>query len=322
MSLGYMKYMRIYLLLIIIIISQERAVAQCFATPGNPVGGAENIGVMMKNHLRIQSSFRYHLASNYYKGSQIYQGDKRTLDKAYFNYGGLMAAYGITNQLTLEVDAGYFFNKTQEYLKWDGSLTGSGFSNISAMLKYALYQDMLNRVEFTMAAGGKIPLSTEYQRVDGVVLPIDLQPSTASYGIKAQTFLVKENSVGSWRIFWINRYEKNFENPYNFIFGDLFSSAIFYSKHTHLNISERFKHWTLIMQARYEYNDQNTRNKQTVPASGGHMVVIAPQINCSIDQKWNLSVLFEKAIYRYYNNIQLGGNYSIGVQLSRDIPIN
>ncbi len=305
-----------------LVFNQQKGKAQCFATPGNPVGGAENIGVMMKNHLRVQSSFRYHKASNYYKGDSPYLGHKRTLDEAYFSYGGILAAYGITNRITVELDAGYFFNKTQEYLKWDGTLTGYGPSNMTAMVKYALYQDMLNRIEFTLGAGGKIPLSRTYQRVDGVVLPIDLQPSTASYGLRAQSFLVKENSIGSWRLFWINRYEKNFENPYNFLFGDHFSSAIFYSKHTHLEASQRFKHWTLILQARYEFNDQNIRNGQLVEASGGHLAIIAPQVNCSIDQTWNLSLLFEKVIYRYYNHVQLGGNYSVGVQLSRDLPIN
>jgi hypothetical protein len=298
----------------------ENTKAQCFASPGNPVGGAENMGVMSKNYLRIMSFYRYHQADKYYKKDAPYKGMMETVDKAFFNYCGFIVGYGITDRLSMETEMGYFLNKTQIYLSNEDVLRGFGFSNINAGLKYALYQNSDKRLEWTVAAAGKVPLSNEFQRVNGVELPVDLQPSTASYGFVLQSYLIKENSFDAWRVFLINRFEKNYENPNKYLFGNSVSTSAFFSKH-YIFGNGSLKDWTIILQARHQFQEKNIRNGKTVDASGSHIVFLAPQLNCSIKEKWNLSLMFEKAVYRYYNEVQLGADYSVSFHLSRDINL-
>jgi len=295
---------------------------QCFASGGNPMGGSGNMGVMDKGALRTQFFYRYHYGSTYFEGDQVYEGSARLYRNADYHYSGLLLAYGITDRLTVEFEGGYYPSKTVRYRIADFSQRGFGLSNGVTSLKYALLQNQEKRLEFSGAAGVAVPFRRAFQRVGGVVLPDDVQPSNASMGLVAQTYLIKENSFTSMRFFWVNRYEHYFANPRDDVFGASLSSAAFVSRHFVFG-EGGFKDWTAIVQARYQYKGQ-TAHRETgkiTEASGGQSVVLVAQINCSIHETWNISLLFEKPIYQYYNGIQIGANYALLLTVARDFNI-
>jgi hypothetical protein len=297
-------------LVMMLLVNATEAGAQCFASAGNPIGGSVNLGVMQKNGLRMMSLYRYHYSAGYFNADVPYTGSNRPLSSANYNYAGLLLGYGITERLSGEMEMGYYFNKTQRYRLSDQTLRG-----------YGLYQNPDNRFEVTGAAGVSIPFSRRFLRVGGVELPIDLQPSAASYGIVLQTYVIKENSFKSVRYFWVTRYEKHFRNPQGYVFGTLFNTSLFFSRHFVFGQGIA-KDWTLILQGRYQWKDGNIRYDLPVAASGGQIVIIAPQINCSLHERWNLSLMFEKPVYQNYKGIQLGQNYAWVFTLSRDINLD
>jgi hypothetical protein len=294
--------------------------AQCFASPGNPVGGASNMGVMNKNAFRVMSFYRYQLSLRYFQGNELYTESNRPLSSANYNYQGLLLGYGLTDRFTLESEFGYFYNKTQHYRFNHAVLNGFGLSNTLLSLKYGFLQNNDKRFEISGAAGLNIPFRRTMMSVDGVTLPVDLQPSTASYGITLQSFIVKENSFSSMRYFWVNRYEINFENPQGYVFGKVFSSSVFVSRHFTFG-EGRWKDWTLILQGRFQMKEKNTRDGNIVLASGGHSVMFAPQVNFSPGENWNISLVFERPLYQYLNSIQLGSQYAVLLNMSRDFSI-
>lgn len=294
--------------------------AQCFATSGNPVGGAANLGVMDKGTLRVMTYYRYHFGSRYYQGDQRYDGPSSPLSSANYNYQGLLLGYGLGEKLSVEAEGGYFYNKTQKYRLSDYQLRGYGLSNVLVSMKYALYQNLDQRFEITGAAGVNIPFSRSLLKVDGVTLPVDLQPSTASYGLAFQVYLIKENSFRALRYFWINRYEVNFVNPQGYLFGNIFNSSAFVSRHFVFG-EGKLKDWTFILQLRYQHKGQNQRDGSPVQASGGEMVMIAPQVNCSIFESWNISLLYEKPLYQYYLGTQLGMDYAFLINIVHDFNL-
>lgn len=307
--------------MMMLLVTVTDAGAQCFASAGNPIGGSVNLGVMQKNGLRMMSLYRYHFASGYFSGDDRYTGNNRPLSSANYNYAGLLMGYGITERLSGEMEMGYYFNKTQRYRLSEHKLRGYGISSTLISMKYALYQNPDKRFEVTGAAGVSIPFSRQFLRVNGVELPIDLQPSAASYGIALQTYVIKENSFKSIRFFWVSRYEKHFRNPQGYVFGTIFNTALFFSRHFVIG-QGMAKDWTLILQGRYQMKSQNIRYDLPVAASGGQMVIVAPQINCSLHERWNLSLMFEKPVYQRYKGIQLGQNYAWVFTFSRDINLD
>lgn len=311
-----------YFLLFILFLSFNNNInAQCFASSGNPVGGSDNIGVMSKGVARVSSFYRYSYFNKYFENNKKYNGDKGILKSANYNYIGLLTGYGVNEKWTLEAEAGYYLNKTQNYNFDDFSLTAKGLSNAVISSKHKIFYNSDKRIELSISGGINIPFYKNFIEKDGVVLPVDIQPSTGSNGLVFQTFLIKENSFKGVRFFYSNRIEKYFENKQNYLFGNSYSNSLFFSKHF---VFEKYKlkDWTIIMQLRNQIKTPNYREDKKVDASGNMIFYLTPQINLSINDSWNISLLGDIPVYQYYNNIQLANNFSFGFILIKDITNN
>ncbi len=313
---------RVFVIVSFVLLATLPVQGQCFASAGNPMGGGANLGVMQQGTLRTMAFYRHHAGSQYYQGNEKYNGISRLYQRASYNYLGSLLAYGITDRLTAELETGYFLDKTLEYRLGGITQQGYGLSNAVTSMKYAIYSNQEKRFEVSAAAGISIPFRNEYMRVNGVELPEDAQPTIAAYGLVLQSFVVKENSFTAMRYFWINRFETYSVNPKGEIFGNAWQSAAFISRHFIFG-DGLFKDWTAILQLRYQHHGQtlHEETQKITESSGGRQLLVAPQINVSINQQWNLSVLFEKPLYQYQNGIQLGVDYAVLVNLARDFNI-
>lgn len=288
--------------------------AQC-CSPGNPVGGTANLSIVAKKSLRMNTYFRHGYADTYYEGSS--KNNFQFVDNASYNYLGTILTYGLFNRLNVEAELGYYFNKTQNYKLNNTVYTLEGFGLREGVLslKYNIYKNSEKELEFTGALGAKIPFSQTPQTVDNVELPIDVQPSGMAFGIVAQSFLYKGFIANGLHLFLLNRYENTIENPQKYRYGQVFYTSIFISKSLNPN-------WSVIVQFRDEWRGVDERDGQHVPSSGGHLLFIAPQINYSIQQKWNVSVLADIPIYRNYNGLQLSPKYAFSLLISKEFDLS
>ena len=313
-----MRYLII--LSVLILLTGNRLQAQCFASAGNPIGGTANMGVMDKNTLRMALFHRFSYSNKYKKEDDAYTGSSGILDHAFYNYSGWLIGYGLTDWLTLETEGGFYENKTQVYLWNDQKLTGNGLSNAVISLKPRLYYSTTKRFEISCALGANIPFSRNMKEVDGVVLPIDLQPSTGSYGLVFQTFLIKENSFRAYRLMFTHRFETYFANTDNFLFGNLYQTSIYFSRHFVFD-DRKLKDWTLILQLKNQFKEHNFRDGIVVNASGNLLFYVVPQVNLSLREKWNISLLADIPVYQYYNGIQLSNRGALGLSIVRDFKL-
>lgn len=294
--------------------------SQCFASPGNPIAGSANVGVLQPRITRAVSFYRHSFSDQYYKGSEAIPYDfPAAVSNANYNYLGFNVGRGITKKFTLELEAGYFINKTQRYRNIDLYSKGYGFSNAVISGKFNIYKNVVKKLEFSVSAGAKIPFTTKPQIVDGVTLDIDLQPSTGNFGSILQALFVKEFEGPSMRLIMIGRWEKNYnQNQLGYRFGDAYISSIFISKHLANRYTELTKDITIILQARHEYRFRNLRYGQEVFASGNNVLFIAPQINYNYNMIWNFSIIYDIPVFRYYNGVQLGTSHSFAISITRD----
>ena len=311
----------LFLLLAFLLINSENLHAQCFASPGNPIAGNSNLGILDKGIVRAIGFFQYSLSDRSFEGNRPSVYDPPgAISSAFYNYSGFSIGYGLTQSLSIETEVGYFFNKTQEYKYLEERLTGSGPSNAVISGKYNIFQDLARRIELTLSAGTKIPFSTKPQVVDGVELPVDVQSSTGNFGAVARLFFVKEFDLISARLILIGQYENNFsENRQGYRFGDAFITSLFFSKHLANRWTDLSKDITLILQARHEYHGRNTRHGQTVAYSGNNLFFLSPQLNYNLDLTWNFSVIFDVPVYQQYNGIQLANSFALTFSVARDI---
>jgi hypothetical protein len=286
--------------------------AQCFANPGNPVGGTANLGVMEQYALRLSGFYLFSHSDTYYEGHKKYKGPKEVYSKAHYNYVQMVLAYGIIPKLTIESETGYFINKTSTYKINNISQTGKGLSNTTVSLKTELYSNIDTRTSIACALGASIP----YTHDD--IANVDIRPSTGSYAGIFQTYIVRENSFKGTRIFYTNRIEKFFENDKNELFGTVINQSFYYSRHFDF-YERKLNDWTAIIQIKNSIEMHNKRNEIQVEASGGYSFWLIPQINLFLNETWNISSFFSFPLYQHLNDVQLGDSFNFGIQIIRDI---
>jgi hypothetical protein len=279
--------------------------AQCCSA--NPVAGSVNIGILTKNTLRSIIYYRYRFSDKYFEGSK--RSDFNAVKNANYNFIGSILAYGISNKVTIETELGYYLNKS-EVLNTEPPYTikGTGFYNGVSSLKYNILK---NTIELTAGAGLKFPFTTKQQEKDGVQLPQTVQPSTGAFGFVGQIFFSKTWLPKRTRLFFIHRTEINGTNSVEYQFGNLYSNSVFVSKSFN-------NHWTGIIQFTSEIRERDMRENKTIAASGGYTFFLSPQINYTLKEKWNISLLTSIPVYRYFNGTQLGGDKSFSVNVTRD----
>lgn len=323
---------------IIIILMPVVSLAQCFSSPGNPIGGTYNTGALKKGLLRTTIFTRYTSTNKYYEGSKI--SDVKQYDHARYDYIGALVAIGLTSKITFESEIGYFPFKTVYYSKTYPNLpyydiNGYGLSNWLPSLKVLIYGNLDKRFFISASMGAKIPFSREFMMKDNVELPIDVQPTTGAYGWAAQFYIMKENSFKANRFFAITRYEQNgynvryipstsiregyYEKSYRF--GDAFMQSLFFSKHLYLNGTPFPENWTAIIQLRYENRQMNKLKGVDITGTGGYLFLFCPQMNYTIKSKWNISLSGEFPLYQYLNNIQLARGWAVLLNVTRDFQL-
>lgn len=301
-----------FLVLLAILSQRNTVLAQCCST-GSPVGASTHVGVLNKNAIRFISFYRHSFSDTYYKGNSPSDDKVDMSDDAHYDFGGITLEYGLTHKLTLQADAGYFFNKIVNFsnpLLTDHN--GQGMSNGTFLLKYGLYVDPVKLVEVTVGAGVKYPFSREPATApNGSTLQLDARPSTNAYGFTGTLLLSKEFAPITLRTFMLNRFEHNGFNINDYQTGKLFSTSLFVSK----KIAKRLFG---IVQLRNEIHGKDVQDGKQETNTGYHLLVLTPQISYSIAGLWNLSMLYDIPVYKNYQGKQLTPQYAYAVSLTRD----
>ncbi len=328
-----MKYCIYYIFLLHFLLSNTYS--QCFTSPGNPIGGNLNMGVVNKHSLRVASFYKHSTSSRYFFGDELYtKKEGTTFDRALFDYLGGFLAYGITEKLTLETEFGYFIDK-KRYFPVKANEIGNGFSNALITAKYKAISNLDKRFETTLGIGGKIPLRHNAQTKDGVELATEAQSSGGAYGVVGKLYVIKEIPFQALRFFLIAQYEHNFPSIPDFYehkqyeFGNALTTSLFISKHLHLPPSLEWlsQNWTAILQIRNEIKGKNKylskditdAEWKNVPNSGSVVFFMSPQLNYTLEELWNISITFDIPLYQYYQKKQMAIDYAFNINVTRDI---
>jgi hypothetical protein len=299
----------IYLIILLIAGNSISSYSQCCCV-GTPSGGTTSIGILGQNVLRATLFARYSQSNDYYQGSSKVNQSGVYVQKANFKYVGAIVGYGITDDITLETEFGYFLNKTWQYSIATPDVVGSGLSSLVVSAKYNLFNSMEDMFEITAGVGAKLPFSTKPQIVDNVELNQDLQPSSGAYGAVLQAFIHKGFPDSDINLFLMNRTEINGSNtfPFPYRYGNSYITSLYASK----KIIESL---VGMLQLRYDIRNQDERDGKPFENSGGYSFIVSPQLSYHID-KLNFSVLCDIPVYKYYNNKQLANAYSAAFNIS------
>ncbi|MFC2131276.1 hypothetical protein ACFLSQ_07565 [Bacteroidota bacterium] len=296
---------KILFVLALIILLPVSSNSQCGCVGGAAIGGltliggTANAGVLREDYFRTTLFYSYAFGNQFYRADSY--ADKDQVDYYETHYSGLLAAYGLTDALTIESEIGYFPQKMQDYDI--GKIQSSGFSHVIISAKYNVFNSIVNETEVTLGGGGKIPLgiseSIDYQYVHS---------SSGAFGINFQAFLHKGYKKQGLHLFLINRSEYNLKNKNNFQYGASYNTSFFVTKALLDNL-------TGLLEIRNDIREKDKIQDIIQKNTGGLFFHISPQLNYTIGS-FNISALFDYPFYQYYNGYQLGNNYSIALNLT------
>jgi hypothetical protein len=303
--------MKFFIPIILFAIAFE-AYSQCCSV-GIPSGGTTNLGILSENTIRTNVFYRFSNSNDYFSGStRLNEG---LVKNGKFSFIGYNIGYGLTNELLIEAEGGYFLTKSQEYAPQGIStlLSANGFSNHLISLKYNVIDKFESGFELSVGGGVKFPFTTEPFAAENVILPYDLQPSTGAIGYALHLFANLDISDDA-RLFLIHRSELNTFNNQDYKYGEVFITSVFLSH-------QLYESFTGILQLRNETKMRDKLNEKVMTNSGAILFFLSPQINYSLENL-NFTFIFDYPFYKYYNGKQLANNYSAALNVSYLLDLN
>jgi hypothetical protein len=305
-----MSYLRI--LLFSIVLLPNIFYSQCCGG-GAHVGGNIFLGTLGKGYLQTNVNYRQSHSEGYMQND--WNSDFKFVKNAFSRHTGMQIGYGISKRVTADFETGYFINRTQnfEFGNYSFSQTGSGLTSLTLATRINIFKLKKSEIEWTAGFGVRMPWSKKRLMENGVELSEDVQPNNGSYGLVFRSFLAKEFDHIHGNLFLINSVSLNKTNEKDYKEGNTYISTLLYGQQIIHNL-------TAIIQVRNEIRGKAIRYGNDVISSGGYRFVFVPQLNYTIDNKYNIGLIYEQPIYRFYHGIQLKDLYAFSINLNFLLP--
>lgn len=300
----------------------------CGGGSGSPIAGGASQGVLQDRQIEINTNFQY------VSTDRFFYADSR--DTAFYfdqytsKYIYTRLAYGVTKDLTMSVETGYWINKTQVGLHAVDTISSSGFGDLILFPRY----DVINRtgenkrVELTLGLGVKIPLGS-YNDSMGyvepfsgntyyVTKPLSVQTSSGANDFIGYAFFYRGFPDQKFSVFASAIYIHKGWNPVGEKIGDfasvgLFANRTFFNK---LGVTLAVRgEWIDHMQLNetvYLYNYPSYDPE----ATGSRKVLFIPQISYNFGGKFTAYALSEIPLYQYVTKNQVGSAFQVTTGIS------
>ncbi len=315
------------LLFLFLMSSNSLAQGCCSGGSGSPIAGGASQGVLKDRQMEIGLSYQNVLTK------KSFSKDSDTLpliDKFSSNYLYFRLAYGLTKDLTISVETGYFINKTQVGLNKRDTIHSSGIGDLILFPRYTVLSKNTEakRSEITLGLGYKIPLG---KHDDSTVVYTDpssgkkyyitsppmVQTTTGSHDFIFYSFFYRGYPYKDFRLFLTTMYISTGWNSLGQKFGNYASVSIYAGKTFYKKIG-----LTLQIRGEWMAKLQSAKNIDMVAlynvypeSTGGRKILIVPQFNYTY-KAFTFFCLSEFPIYQYLNGNQIGSERLITVGLS------
>jgi len=288
---------------------------QC-CSAGNPLGSnGINDGLPVKEW-QFLTSYKHSLSKDYFH--KDHKVEVPLVEKSYYDYQSLSVSYGILKWMNVSAEIGYFYNKTQilEPGQATDEIRAQGIGDLAVNLRFLPVKSMRRISQFIVSGGIRIPVGAFDEQIDGVTVPVSLQPSSGALKINTSLYystpiISPDFSINTFALY---EYSNTIEEGY-FIYkyGDFLqmSAGMQYIYKKRLGFSLNLK---------YEFRGHDHReNQETVESSGSHLILVNPQITYNFKRGWSIMLLSDLPVYKYVNGEQLTNSYAVQVSLYKRI---
>lgn len=315
-----MKKLFLILISIFLISEQKDAFSQC-CTAGNPINTNTQISYNNSNILNVSASYIRSYSDTYYKATDALS--KKYIE-SYFNFLSINLGYSLTDELQLTGDIGYFIDKSQKFVNSDYTRYANGIADAGLGLSYHAFSSEDGLININESAKVTLPIGQFNQEYDGVVLPIDLQPSSGNLRYNFGLMLSKSFENTNFAIISSNTAEFSqaviTDNTYH-KYGNLYNASL-------IGVYKINSMFTGMLQARWEMRERalsgpKSGNLNYLNSSGGVVGYISPQIAFNMMDKMMCNFQFHYPFYKnIYGDEQLTNKYMMAFNISKSLDFN
>ena len=182
--------------------------------------------------------------------------------------------------------------------------------------RYTLYKTVKPITSLVASLGTKIPVGNFSEEINGITIPVSLQPSSGALKFNAALFYSRMRSDRKWGWQTFSLFEiSNLINTGFLIYkyGNYFQ----YSLAGNYKLIENL---LLIGNLKFEWRGLDTRESGIkVESSGSRVVYFNPQIIYTLKSTWNIIFLADIPVYKYINGYQLTNKFSFQLGVSKMI---
>jgi len=290
-----------------------QASAQC-CSAGNPSSNDGILGIT-KNSLTISTSFLHSYSDTYFEGNR--KSDWDYLKNTHFNFGRLNLNYGLTDQLKLSTEFGYFIDKSIQYSFIDVKRKAGGLGDAIIGLQYHLYSNKKRIINVAPMVKVSLPIG-QFDQMDGnIILPIDIQPSSGSYKLNTSLLVSKRffGSKFSLTSFVSCEFSQGINTERtNYKYGNLYHATL---KVSHRSSEKLNTEISLNLQHR-----NKARNKgEIMEFTGGTYFKLQPGTSYHLKNNYTVNTSVGIPIYKNVNGIQLTNKYTIAFGVSKNFQL-
>ena len=313
--------------LLFIVGSHFTSVSQCCSAGGGcPIAGGAGMGVLMEKQLELNANYQYVSTNKFLNGDQP---DVNFLDNYSSKYGYYRLGYGISKNLTLSLESGYYFDKTQIGLNKRDTISTNGIADFIIFPRYDVLNKTSNNIhsEITVGAGLKIPLGNpndtlkQIEPFSGMVYyilkPPAIRTTTGSQDFIFYLSLIRNYQNQNFRIFSNALFIKKGWNALGEKTGNYASVGLFAGKSffTKLGTTLQLKgEWIGQMKVNPDLNAYGFIDYNPL-ATGSKKLLLVPQVSYAF-KSFNVFASAEFPLYQYVNEEQIASQYFFTTGLS------
>ncbi len=304
------------MLTVFLFISGENIHGQC-CSAGNPSGGDFLEGSMNRRELRLSLSLKHSYSDRYYY--QDHQIEVPQVQFSRFNFMSFRSMYGITNRLNIFGELGYFLDKSQSVnIQGNHLLKATGMGDFTIGARYRITSSRLKTKELNISGGVRLPAGAFDKEMNGVVLPLSLQPSNGATKFTAGLYYFYQPRGSRLGFYMLSSTEISTtirSDNFYYRYGNVYINALSSTYKLNGSIS-------LILQSRLEVRDKDRREEeQLVPSTGSSVVFISPIARFNFLNDWEVLFQADVPVYKYVQGSQLTNKYAVSLGVSRRFPI-
>ena len=282
-------------------------IGQCTCMGGAAVSGGipgltlGAMGVLPEDDIQLAASYRYGFGDTYLRGSNL--AERGPVLHYRMHYLDLSAAYGLTDNLTLDAGIGVFPQKTQQLTSY--AIKGSGISHVTLGGRYLLLESENHGVEWTLGVYGKIPVDRSSMN-----LPQHINPSTGAFGGSFHTRVIFPVADNAFKLLCSQSVDINGVNTQQYQYGLASTTGIGALFH----LSERS---VIIAEIRGIHRMRDQMYDEFVYDTGSTVISIVPQFGMQFGS-WLLAPYIEYPFFRHYEGYQLANDVVMGMNIIWD----